>query len=130
MAKILAKITIGILSIWALAFIIAEIMGVTVYFPYTIVERQEIPYHRIASVRLAVFLTFAYFGFRYLFLQSEKLYPIQFLEIYIKSLTVCCLFVFYNSEVEYREYYFVLFLFIVSLILHYASRNKIRSYFN
>ena len=130
MAKILAKITIGILSIWALAFIIAEIMGVTVYFPYTIVERQEIPYHRIASVRLAVFLTFAYFGFRYLFLQSEKLYPIQFLEIYIKSLTVCCLFVFYSSEVEYREYYFVLFLFIVSLILHYASRNKIRSYFN
>ncbi len=130
MAKILAKITIGILSIWALAFIIAEIMGVTVYFPYTIVERQEIPYHRIASVRLAVFLTFAYFGFRYLFLQSEKLYPIQFLEIYIKSLTVCCLFVFYNSEVEYREYYFFLFLFIVSLILHYASRNKIRSYFN
>ena len=130
MAKILAKITIGILSIWALAFIIAEIMGVTVYFPYTIVERQEIPYHRIASVRLAVFLTFAYFGFRYLFLQSEKLYPIQFLEIYIKSLTVCCLFVFYNSEVEYREYYFVLFLFIVSLILHFASRNRIRSYFN
>ena len=130
MAKILAKITIGILSIWALAFIIAEIMGVTVYFPYTIVERLEIPYHRIASVRLAVFLTFAYFGFRYLFLQSEKLYPIQFLEIYIKSLTVCCLFVFYSSEVEYREYYFVLFLFIVSLILHYASRNKIRSYFN
>ncbi len=130
MAKILAKITIGILSVWALVFIIAEIMGVTVYFPYTIVERQEIPYHRIASVRLAVFLTFAYFGFRYLFLQSEKLYPIQFLEIYIKSLTVCCLFIFYNSEVEYREYYFFLFLFIVSLILHYASRNKIRSYFN
>ena len=130
MAKILAKITIGILSVWALVFIIAEIMGVTVYFPYTIVEKQEIPYHRIASVRLAVFLTFAYFGFRYLFLQSEKLYPIQFLEIYIKSLTVCCLFIFYNSEVEYREYYFFLFLFIVSLILHYASRNKIRSYFN
>ena len=130
MVRTLAKFIIGLLSIWALAFIIAEIMGVTIYFPFTIVERQEIPYHRIASVRLAVFLTFAYFGFRYLFLQSEKLYPIQFLEIYIKSLTVCCLFVFYNSEVEYREYYFVLFLFIVSLILHYASRNKIRSYFN
>ena len=130
MAKILAKITIGILSIWALAFIIAEIIGVTIYFPFIIVEKQEIPYHRITSVRLAVFLTFAYFGFRYLFLQSDKLYPIQFLEIYIKSFTVCCLFVFYTSQVEFREYYFVLFLFIVSLILHFASRRRIRNYFN
>ena len=130
MVKTLAKFIIGLLSLWAVVFITAEIIGVTIYFPFTIVEKQELPYHRITSVRLAVFLTFAYFGFRYIFFQSEKLYPIQFLEIYLKSLTVCCLFVFYTSLVEFREYYFVLFLFIVSLILHYASRNKIRSYFN
>ena len=130
MVKTLAKIIIGLLSLWALAFIIAEIMGVTIYFPFTIVERQEIPYHRITSVRLAVFLTFAYFGFRYLFFQSEKLFPIQFLDIYIKSLTLCAFFVFYTSQVDIREYYFVLFFFIVSIVLHFASINKIRSYFN
>ena len=130
MVKTLAKIIIGLLSLWAIVFIIAEIMGVTIYFPFTIVERQELPYHRITSVRLAVFLTFAYFGFRYLFFQTEKLFPIQFLEIYIKSLTVCSLFVFYTSQVQFREYYFVLFLFIVSIILHFASRNRMRSYFN
>ena len=72
MVRTLAKLIIGLLSLWAVAFIIAEIMGVTIYFPFTIVEKQEIPYHRITSVRLAVFLTFAYFGFRYLFLQSEN----------------------------------------------------------
>ena len=130
MARMLAKIIIGILSLWALVFIIAEIIGVTIYFPFTIVEKQEIPYHRITSVRLAVFLTFAYFGFRFLFFQSEKLFPIQFLDIYIKSLTVCAFFIFYTSQVEIKEYYFVLFFFIVSIILHFASRNKIRSYFN
>ena len=130
MVKTLAKIIIGLLSLWAIVFIIAEIMGVTIYFPYTIVEKQEVPYHRITSVRLAVFLTFAYFGFRYLFFQSEKLFPIQFLDIYIKSLTICGFFVFYTSQVEIREYYFVLFFFIVSIILHFASRNRIRSYFN
>ena len=130
MARSLAKIIIGILSLWALASVIAEIMGVTIYFPLNVVERQEIPYHRVASVRLSVFLTFAYFGFRYLFFQSEKLFPIQFLDIYIKSLTICVFFVFYTSQVEIREYYFVLFFFIVSIILHFASRNKIRSYFN
>ena len=130
MARVLAKIIIGILSLWALASIIAEIIGITVYFPFNVVERQEIPYHRVTSVRLSVFLTFAYFGFRYLFLQSEKLFPIQFLDIYIKSLTICGFFVFYSSQVEIREYYFVLFFFIVSIILHFASRNKIRNYFN
>ena len=130
MARKLAKIIIGLLSLWALASVIAEIMGVTIYFPFNVVERQEIPYHRVASVRLSVFLTFAYFGFRYLFFQSEKLFPIQFLDIYIKSLTICGFFVFYTSQVEIREYYFVLFFFMVSIILHFASRNKIRSYFN
>ena len=130
MARTLAKIIIGLLSLWALASVIAEIMGVTIFFPLNVVERQEIPYHRVASVRLSVFLTFAYFGFRYLFFQSEKLFPIQFLDIYIKSLTICGFFVFYTSQVEIREYYFVLFFFVVSIILHFASRNKIRSYFN
>ena len=130
MARTLAKIIIGLLSLWALASVIAEIMGVTFYFPFNVVESQEIPYHRVASVRLSVFLTFAYFGFRYLFFQSEKLFPIQFLDIYIKSLTICGFFIFYTSQVEIREYYFVLFFFIVSIILHFASKNKIRSYFN
>ena len=130
MARTLAKIIIGLLSLWALVSVIAEIMGVTIFFPLNVVERQEIPYHRVASVRLSVFLTFAYFGFRYLFFQSEKLFPIQFLDVYIKSLTICGFFVFYTSQVVIREYYFVLFFFIVSIILHFASRNKIRSYFN
>ena len=130
MARTLAKIMIGILSLWAFVTVIAEIMGVTIFFPFNVVERLEIPYHRLASVRLSVFLTFAYFGFRFLFFQSEKLFPIQFLDIYIKSLTICGFFVFYTSQVELREYYFVSFFFVVSVILHFASRNKIRNYFN
>ena len=130
MVKTLAKIIIGILSLWALSSFIAELIGVTIYFPFNIVEKQEIPYHRISSIRLSVILTFSYFGFRYLFFQSEKLYPIQFLDIYIKSLTMCSLFIFYSSQVEFREYYFVIFFFVVSIILHFASRNRIRSYFN
>ena len=130
MARTLAKIIIGILSLWALVSVIAEIIVITIFFPFNVVERQEIPYHRVASVRLSVFLTFAYFGFRYIFFQTEKLFPIQFLDVYIKTLTLCGFFVFYTSQVEIREYYFVLFFFIVSIILHFASRNKIRSYFN
>ena len=50
MVRTLAKIIIGLLSLWAVVFIIAEIMGVTIYFPFTIVEKQEVPYHRILSL--------------------------------------------------------------------------------
>ena len=49
-----------VLSLWALVSVIAEIIGITIFDPFNVVERQEIPYHRIASVRLSVFLTFAY----------------------------------------------------------------------
>ena len=130
MSKILSKILVTILSLWAFFIIVSELMGITVYFPFNFVEREEIPYHRINSVRLSVFLTFIYFGIRYLFMQSEKLYPIQFLDVYLKSLTLCGMFVFYSTGVELREYYFILFFLIVSTITHFASRNKIRSYFN
>ena len=127
---VLSKIIVALLSLWAVFIIISEIMGITVYFPFNFVEREEIPYHRVNSVRLSVFLTFIYFGIRYLFMQSEKLYPIQFLDVYLKSLTLCGMFVFYSTGVELREYYFLLFFLIVSTITHFASRNKIRSYFN
>jgi len=128
--RLLSKIIISLLTLWAVSAFIAEIMGVTIFFPFNIVERQEIPYHRLSSLRLSIMLTFAYFGFRYLFLQTDKLYPIQFLDIYIKSLTISGLFVFYSMNVELREYYFVFFFFVVSVILHFTSRRKIRSYFN
>ena len=130
MTRLLSKIIISLLTLWAVSAFIAEIMGVTIFFPFNIVERQEIPYHRLSSLRLSIMSTFAYFGFRYLFFQTDKLYPIQFLDIYIKSLTISGLFVFYSMNVELREYYFVFFFFVVSVILHFASRRKIRSYFS
>ena len=123
MTKNLSKIIVAVLTLWAIFILVSEIMGITVYFPFNFVEREEIPYHRINSVRLSVFLTFIYFGFRYIFFQSEKLYPIQFLEIYIKSLTVCGLFVYYSLEIPIREWRFLLFFLIVSIILHFASRQ-------
>ena len=130
MARILSKIIISLLAIWAAFIVISEIIGVSVYFPFNFVEREELPYHRMQSIRLSVFLTFIYFGLRYIFFQTEKLYPLQFLDVYIKSLTICSFFVFYSMDVNFREYYFVLFFFIVSIVIHFASRKKIRNYFN
>ena len=130
MARSLSKIIVGLLALWATFIIIFEIAGITIYFPFNIIDRQDFPYHRMNSVRLSVFLTFIYFSVRYLFFQSEKMYPIQFLDIYIKSLVICGFFVFYSMDIELFEYRFVLFFFIVSIIIHFAARKKIRSLFN
>ncbi len=129
MSQLLSKIIITLLTLLGIAILVGEIFNLHIYFPINLAENNEIPYHRMQSIRLSTIVAFVYFGIRYIFWQSIKMYPIQFLNIYLKRLAVCSLLVFYSFQVETREYYFVLFFFIVAIILHFASRPEIRRYF-
>ena len=129
MSQLLSKIIITLLTLLGIAILVGEIFNLHIYFHLNLAENNEIPYHRMQSIRLSLIVTFVYFGVRYIFWQSIKMYPIQFLNIYLKSLAVCSLLVFYSFQVETREYYFVLFFFVVAIILHFASRPEIRRYF-
>ena len=60
MYRILAKILIGLMAIWLIIAVTIEVLGITIYFPFHISPDHEIPYHRWQSVRLSVFVTFAY----------------------------------------------------------------------
>ena len=129
MSQLLSKIIITLLTLLGIAILVGEIFNLHIYFPINLAENNEIPFHRMQSIRLSTIVAFVYFGIRYIFWQSIKMYPIQFLNIYLKSLAVCSLLVFYSFQVETREYYFVLFFFVVAIILHFASRPEIRRYF-
>ena len=129
MRHIISKILIAILTSIGIVIIGGEIMNIHIYFPLQISEDKQIPYHRMQSVRLAVIICFIYFGIRYLIWNSVKMYPIQFLNIILKSLAISSLFVFYTLKIELEEYWFVLFFFVVAIILHFASRPEIRKYF-
>ena len=129
MSQLLSKIIITLLTLLGIAILVGEIFNLHIYFPLNLAENNEIPYHRMQSIRLSTIVAFVYFGIRYIFWQSIKMYAIQFLNIYLKSLAVCSLLVFYSFQVETREYYFVLFFFVVAIILHFASRPEIRRYF-
>ena len=129
MSHLLSKITIILLTLLGAAVLIGELFNLHIYFPLNLAENEKIPYHRMQSIRLSLILTFVYFGIRYIFFQSHKMYPIQFFNIYLKSLALCSLLVFYSFQVEMIEYYFVLFFFLVSIILHFASKPEIRNYF-
>ena len=129
MRQLLSKIIITLLTLLGITILVGEIFNLHIYFPLNVAENNEIPYHRMQSIRLSLIVTFVYFGVRYIFWQSIKMYPIQFLNIYLKSLAICSLLVFYSFQVEFGEYYFVIFFFIVAIILHFASRPEIRRYF-
>ena len=129
MRHLLSKILIVLLTIVGIIILVGEIVNVHIYFPLTISENEKIPYHRMQSVRLATIICFVYFGIRYLIWNTVKMYPIQFLNIILKSLAVSSLFVYYTSQMELKEYWLVVFFFIVAAILHFASRPEIRRYF-
>ncbi len=129
MRHLLSKVIIVFLTIIGIVILVGELINVHIYFPLSISENDQIPYHRMQSVRLATIICFVYFGIRYLIWNTIKMYPIQFLNIILKSLAISSLFVYYTFQIELREYWFVLFFFIVSIILHISSRPEIRKYF-
>ena len=117
------------LAVWALLIAASVFFGLQIYFPFIIANEELIPYHRWQSVRVAVFLTFAYFGIMHLIRGSKELYPIKFLEIYIKVLTITGLILFYQAQVKTTEYIILLFFLFCSVVLHVAARPKYRKYF-
>ena len=129
MRHFFTKILIVFLTIIGIVILLGEIINVHIYFPLSVSENDKIPYHRMQSVRLATIVSFVYFGIRYLIWNTVKMYPIQFLNIILKSLAVSSLFVYYTFQMELVEYWFVLFFFIVAIILHISSRPEIRKYF-
>tara|TARA_Y100000590_G_scaffold326219_1_gene370210 strand:- start:1084 stop:1482 length:399 start_codon:yes stop_codon:yes gene_type:complete len=129
MRHFISKILVILLTLLGIVILAGELIDVHIYFPINISETDQVPYHRMQSVRLSAVLSFVYFGIRYLLFRSIKMYPIQFLNIILKSLALSSLFVYYTLQMELREYWFVAFFFVVAIILHFASRPEIKRYF-
>ena len=129
MRHFFTKILIVFLTIIGIVILAGEIINVHIYFPLSVSDNDKVPYHRMQSVRLATIISFVYFGIRYLVWNTVKMYPIQFLNIILKSLAISSLFVYYTFQMELSEYWFVLFFFIVAIILHLSSRPEIKKIF-
>ena len=128
--KLLAKIIIFLLTLFALITIIGFIFNFSIVFPFTITnDFQDVPEHRLQMVRLATAATFAYFGVRYLFLQTTKLYPFQFMAIFLFFLSTIGSLSFYKYQVSLSEYGISIFFLISSIILYKAGKPEFRNYF-
>ena len=128
--RILAKLIIFLLTAFAFIMIIGFIFNFSIVFPFTISnDVKDVPEHRLHAVRLATAATFAYFGARYIFFQTTKLYPIQFLGIFLFFLATIGSIVFYKYQVVLSEYTVSIFWFLISIVLYQAGKPEFRNYF-
>ena len=128
--RILAKIIIFLLTAFAFIMIIGFVFNFSIVFPFTISnDVKDVPEHRLHAVRLATAATFAYFGARFIFFQTTKLYPIQFLGIFMFFLATIGSLVFYKYQVSLSEYAVSFFWLITSIVLYQAGKPEFRNYF-
>ena len=130
MIRFLAKLIIILLTLFALVAIIGFIFNFSVLFPFTITnDIHDIPEYRLQAVRLATAATFTYFGVRYIFFQTTKLYPIQFMAIFLFFLSTIGSIAYYKVQVSLSQYIIPIFFLITSIVLYQAGKPEFKNYF-
>jgi len=122
---------IFVLGAWAIFAGVTSLLGYTFYFPFQFVPSLEsVPLHRWQVVRVSVFLTFGYLAIRHFVFGNEKLYPIQFIDIYLKFLVGVAIFIYYHQGIdEYREYAALGFFLVASLLVHFLAKPDFKKIF-
>ena len=122
----------GVISffvLWTLAVSAAELIGVTIHFPWIIASVDEIPLHRLQSLRIAILLTFAHYGLFHLFGKNQEYLPIHFLSQFLFYLVMSGGIILYKIEVSVREYGVLVLFIIVWLLTVIAAKPLNRDYF-
>ena len=115
--------------IWLLSVVIWGLLGVSIQFPFTLIEEGEIAYHRWQTLRIALFLTVAYYSLQYVLDLTKQVYPINFVKVYIFNMCIVGLALFYRLDVDREEYLVLAFWLLFLAILNIATANRYRRLF-
>ena len=127
--RLIAKLLVTAMVIWLLSVIICGLLGISIQFPFTIVDEGEIAYHRLQTIRISLFLTVAYYGLQYVLGFTKEVYPINFVKVYIFNMCIVGLALFYRLNVEREEYLVLAFWLLFLAILNIATTNRYRRLF-
>ena len=127
--KLLTKLLLILLILWALYVSVTAFFGVQLYFPLRLAEAEPIPYHRWQSVRISVFLTLCLFMIIYLFDASKTYSPIRFFEVLLWIYSPVLAFFTYRAGAGAEEYIVVGFFAMVAGLLNLSSQDRVRKYF-
>mgnify|MGYP006256199027 FL=1 len=127
--RFFAKLLVTAMVIWLLSVVLCSLFGVSIQFPFTLVEEGEIAYHRLQTIRIALFLTVAYYGLQYVLGLTKQVYPINFVKVYIFNMCIVGLALFYRLDVDREEYLVLAFWLLFLAILNIATTNRYRRLF-
>ena len=127
--RLFSKLLVIAMVIWLLSVVICSLFGVSIQFPFTLVEEGEIAYHRLQTIRIALFLTVAYYGLQYVLGRTKEVYPINFVKVYIFNMCIIGLALFYRLGVDREEYLILAFWLLFLAILNIATTNRYRRLF-
>ena len=127
--RLIAKLLVTAMVIWLLSVIICGLLGISIQFPFTILDEGEIAYHRLQTIRISLFLTVAYYGLQYVLGFTKEVYPINFVKVYIFNMCIVGLALFYRLNVEREEYLVLAFWLLFLAILNIATTNRYRRLF-
>ncbi len=127
--RLFAKLLVTTMVIWLLSVVICSLFGVSIQFPFTLVEEGEIAYHRLQTIRIALFLTVAYYGLQYVLGRTKEVYPINFVKVYIFNMCIIGLALFYRLGVDREEYLILAFWLLFLAILNIATTSRYRRLF-
>ena len=120
--RLIANTIIVLLIIWALSVSCLAFLDITIHFPWIVSDAgsDEIPFHRLQTVRIGLLLTFSYYGLLHLIGKSQEFYPLHFLTTYLFYMVLSGLIIFYRRDVLMQDWR-VLAFFSVCLIFCYAA---------
>ena len=127
--RLLAKLLVSTMVIWLLIVVVSGLIGISIQFPFTIIEQGEIAYHRMQTIRIALFLTVSYYGLQFVLGLTKEVYPISFVKVYIFNMCIVGLILFYRLNVEREEYLVIAFWLLFLVIINIATTNRYRRLF-
>ncbi len=127
--RLFSKLLVMAMVIWLLSVVVCSLFGVSIQFPFTLVEEGKIAYHRLQTIRIALFLTVAYYGLQYVLGLTKEVYPINFVKVYIFNMCIVGLGIFYKLGVDREEYLVLAFWLLFLALLNIASANRYRRLF-
>tara|TARA_Y100000996_G_scaffold415501_1_gene410623 strand:+ start:4531 stop:4923 length:393 start_codon:yes stop_codon:yes gene_type:complete len=129
MLRFISKTLVLVLALWAILLGVCAVLGIQIYFPFTISEENQIPYFRMQAVRIAVFMTFVYYAAMYLVNASKEVYPIHFLKIFMVCLSISSFIFTYQYSASLSNYIIATFFILCGIIFHLVSKPEIKKYF-
>jgi len=128
--RLFSNIIIAILAVWVSYAYVNSIIGNIIMFTLVSPRKESIPYYKLKTVRLSVFITFVYYALFRFIKGSEKIHPIYFLKTYLFALAFTgFITLFQYQDTKSTDTWLVLFFTLSAVILQIATRHRLKKYF-